>query len=216
MGIKLPVNIKYGYSVLRFIDDGSYENEEASIVQAKLEPEDRVLELGTGMGFISALCAKKIGDQSIHTYEANPRMISVIQKLYKRNRVAPHFENALLSSNSSDDTFFADKNFLASAQKKSNTKKKQFKVPVLPLNATITSLNPSYLIMDIEGNEYDIFKIINFQSICKVQFELHPSVLTTEQIDFIFEKLRKENFKQDQSFGFKNNYFFERKNTNNR
>jgi len=209
-GIRLPVSLKYGYSVLRFIDDGSYENEEAAIVLAKLELSDKVLELGTGIGFISALCAKKVGDQSVYTYEANPDMIPVIRKLYRINNVAPQFRNALLSSNEDQTHFFTNKNFLASTQKKSDTKRNQVQVPVLPLNTTIAALNPTYLIMDIEGNEYDIFRIIDFQSINKVQFELHPSALSSDQINFIFERLKMENFNRDKSLGYRNNFFFKR------
>lgn len=208
MGIQLPVSLKYGYSVLRFIDDGSYEQGEAAIVVAKLSSEDIVLELGSGIGFISALCAQKTGSASVHTFEANPAMMPMIQRLYTRNNVQPHCTNALLSSASDQTFFFTDKNFLASTQKITKSKNKEVQVPVLALNDVIKELNPTYLIMDIEGNEYDIFTIIDFHTIRKVQFELHEWLLSKEQVAVIFSKLHMAGFEQDSISDTRNYYFY--------
>ena len=73
-GIAIPVYLNYGYSVLRFIDNGKYENSEISIIKNTLDKEDVVLELGTGIGFISAFCAKQVGGDQIFTFEGSPSL----------------------------------------------------------------------------------------------------------------------------------------------
>ncbi|HET9058235.1 MAG TPA: FkbM family methyltransferase [Chitinophagaceae bacterium] len=206
-GIHLPIKLKFGYSVLRFIDNGTYEISEAQIVLSKLQQGDTVLELGSGIGFISALCAKQIGSTSIHTYEANPLLMPLIKKLYLKNKVSPYFSNALLTADEGG-FFVSGKNFLASTQKESTeTRYDRVKVPVLNLNRVIYNIKPTYLIMDIEGSEYDVFKIIDFQTIQKVQFELHERLLDKAKVDFIFTKLQEEGFKPDSISDSRNFYF---------
>ena len=214
-GIVIPVYLNYGYSVLRFIDNGEYERSEISIVKNNLGKEDRVLELGTGIGFVSAFCAKKIGSDQIFTFEGNPSLKPLIQKLYTKNKVTPHAAIALLGTENGTKRFYKnEKSFLASSSVvTSNENHIAFQVEEKSLNEIIALLQPSYLIMDIEGGEYDIFKIVDFQSIRKIQFELHPSVLGTDQISFIFEKLKSAGFVKSDHFNFANNFYFTR-NTN--
>lgn len=207
-GIEIPVYMHYGYSVLRFIADGTYECQELAIAKMKLSREDKVLELGTGIGFISAFCAKKIGSDRVYTFEANPLMEPLIKELYHKNNVSPHFEIGLLTSPDSQGIFSPKDDFLSSSEKSTTPESVQLKVPVIDLNETIKKIAPSYLIMDIEGNEFDIFSIIDFGTITKVQFELHPQFLKENQIEFIFEKLKSSGFQKDESTSSSNNYYF--------
>jgi FkbM family methyltransferase len=209
-GVFIPVSIKYGYSVLRFIDNGEYERSEISIIKNTLDKEDLVLELGTGIGFVSAYCAKQIGSDRIFTFEGNPSLKPLIQKLYSKNKVMPHSTIALLGNENGSKTFYKNENSFLASSAISNPDENQesFQVEQKKLNEIITQLQPTYLVMDIEGGEFDIFKLIDFQSITKIQFELHPAILKTEKINFIFEKLQKEGFVKSNLFNFSNNFYF--------
>lgn len=209
-GIYLPAYPRFGYSVLRFIYDGTYECEELNILKSKLQSADIVLELGTGIGFISAYCAQKIGSEKVYTFEANIFMEPVIEEVFRKNKVAPNFQVALLGNRELENQFNVQRNFLASSQKINDANGEKISVTFLALNQTIKKLVPNYLVMDIEGNEYDVFSIIDFQSICKIQFELHPALLSQEKIDFIFKKLAENDFKKDENVSTEKNYYFER------
>lgn len=211
-GIYIPVYMYYGYSVLRFIDNGEYENSEISIIKKTVSKEDRVLELGTGIGFVSAYCAKQIGSDKVFTYEGNPSLEPLIKQLYQKNGVNPNSVIALLGSDNGTKTFYKNNNsFLASSSDQPPASNHfAFEVDEKKLNEVINDVKPTYLIMDIEGGEYDIFKIIDFQSINKIQFELHPSVLEAGRIDFIFNKLKSENFIKSDLFDFADNFYFVR------
>ena len=78
------------------------------------------------------------------------------------------------------------------------------------LNEVISQWQPSFLIMDIEGAEYDIFSIIDFQSISKIQFELHSDILGKDKCAFIFDQLNHSGFKMDDKVSVHPNYFFSR------
>lgn len=205
-GISIPVYLKYGYSVLRFIDDGTYEAEELNIVKNRISQKDIIIELGTGLGFITSFCAKYVGGERTYSYEANALMEPIIKETFQKNQVSPVFQIAFAGFG--DGNFAVQRNFLASSQQLPSTV--NVAAPVLNLNKEIQRIKPTYLIMDIEGTEYDIFKGINFHSINKVQFELHPNLLSENQIDEIYQVLQKHKFKLDPTISTNKNLFFER------
>ena len=80
----------------------------------------------------------------------------------------------------------------------------------MPLNDVIQKIKPTYFIMDIEGGEYDVFSMIDFQTIKKIQFELHPEILGIEKVNQIFLVLAKHGFKEDKNIASVNNFYFSR------
>jgi len=199
-----------GYSVLRFADKGDYELGEIEIVNDTLTHVDRVLELGTGIGFLSAFAAKRIGSDKIFTYDANYNMENDILRLYKRNNVSPTLVFSMLGEKDGKQNFYISKiGFFGSSTKKIENSK-EITVDVRSLNSEIEKIKPTYLIIDIEGAEYDIFSIINFSSIRKIQFELHPHLLDEASISNIFFILASAGFVRDFKYNNRNNYFFYR------
>lgn len=211
-GIFIPVRMGYGYSVLRFIHNGQYEQGEISIIKSTLKKEDVVLELGTGVGFVSAFCCSIAGNENVYTFEANAMLKEAITKLYKKNKVNPRLTFAMLGEAAGVKNFYRNtKSFLASSSENFNdTGYECEEIPVLSLNDTIRRIQPTYLMMDIEGGEFDIFNIIDFYSIKKIQFELHPAVLGEEKVQSIFNKLRNNNFSADTKLSQGNNFYFQK------
>src|SRR5580704_16528201 len=89
-GIKMPVSLSMKYGTLRFISNGKYEQGEIEIIKNTLQPADIVLELGTGLGFVSAYCAKIVGSENVFTYEANLSLQKFIARLHLANEVHPN------------------------------------------------------------------------------------------------------------------------------
>ena len=206
----MPVYLNYGYSVLRFIDNGEYEQHEIALIKNNLVPNDRVLELGTGIGFVSAYCAKITGGENVFSFEGNPDMAPLIKELYQKNKVEPHSFIAMLGEEEGEHNFYVNSDSFLASSVSANNKKQERVIPRQNLNEVIANIRPNYLVMDIEGGEYDIFTIIDFQTICKVQFELHPNMLTTTQVAFIFKKLTAANFLPEGDGHATNNFFFRR------
>lgn len=209
-GIKFPIQLSLDYSVLRFIDNGAYEGSEIGIISQTLTKEDTVLELGTGMGFISSYCARMIGSDKVFTFEANKTMQPAIERMYAANKVKPNINFKLLGDGDKQIRFYRNKkSFLASSTHQlENTE--EVIIEQQDLNTTISKIQPTYLVMDIEGAEYDVFGLIDFQSIRKIQFELHPALLTKEKIQAIFQKLSDHGFVKDHNLNYPDNFFFSR------
>lgn len=210
-GIFLPVDPSLGFSLLRWIMNGRYEEGEIHIIRERLQPNDVVLEIGTGLGFIASYCSKVVGDAHVHSFEANPLNLAVAVTVFAKNGVHPVASNALLGEKKEIISFPVDrKNRLASSVLKQQ--EETASVPMLELNEEISRIQPTYLIMDIEGAEYDIIRIINFQSIRKVQMEIHPAIIGREKCNIIHQKLLQHGFEQDETVGNENNLFYQLKN----
>lgn len=208
-GIMLPLLPEIGFNTLRWIVNGRYEEGEINIIEQKLVKTDRVMEIGAGLGFVSAFCAKVTGSENVYSFEANPLNIEMAKRVYQKNKVEPHLQNALLSdSEGSVDFPINRKSRLASSLLKASSE--IIKVPQLNLNEVIKELQPNFLILDIEGAEYDVFRIMQFQSIQKIQVELHPAILGEDKMGEIFSILQANGFVQEISLPDGRNYYFTR------
>ena len=204
--IYLPLDFSIGFDTLRWIVNHQYEINEIQIIQNTIQTEDIVLEIGTGLGFISSFCCKK-NNNKVYTFEANPNNYEICKNVFIKNGVNPNHQNIVLSNDEGTINFSVNnKRRLASSLLNKN--ENITLIQTQNLNNIISSVKPNYLIMDIEGGEYEIFKIIDFQYICKVQFELHPQLLDESKCVEIFDLLEANHFTKNETLS-KNNNFYE-------
>ncbi|MEM7212379.1 MAG: hypothetical protein AAF479_10885, partial [Pseudomonadota bacterium] len=79
-GVKLDVPAEYAglKRVINALRNGHYEKHEALALQYNLEPEDRLLDLGSGLGFVACKASQTIPAANITCVEANPSLLPVI------------------------------------------------------------------------------------------------------------------------------------------
>lgn len=193
-GIKIPVSRAMSDNIRAAIYDGYYESAELRTVQTRLEPDDRVMEIGAGVGFISSYCAKKIGSDRVYAYEANPQMEAIIRDVYAHNGVNPLLQMCIVSDREGEQTFYVDPDFWSSSTMHHGTQSMAVTVPTKKLNDEILRLDPTFLIMDIEGGEYDLFQQIIFNRIRKIAVELHTGILGQDKIDTIKKVMADAGF----------------------
>lgn len=167
------------------IYDGYYEKAELSTFKSKLEKSDTVLEIGAGIGFLSSYCASQIGSERVFAYEANPQLEPLIRDVYSANGVYPHLKLGVLGERAGQAKFYVTKDFWASSLSRPKASSQELIVPIYPLNEEIRRIKPTFLLMDIEGGEYDLIKAIDFHAIRKISVELHTDVLGQARIDEI-------------------------------
>ena len=159
----MPLTKDIGFDTLRWIVNGQYEQGEIEIIKRRIDKSDKVIEIGTGLGFVSTYCAKIVGSENVYSFEANPLNVEKALKVYEINKVKPHLCNAFLSDSNGIINFPVNKKSLL-ASSIINITPEIFEVPQFHLNEIINKIKPNFLIMDIEGAEYDIFRIIQFHS----------------------------------------------------
>src|SRR4051812_37271559 len=85
-GIKIELDPAIASDGLRnILSDGRYERTEGELLLRALD-DDRthsVLELGGGIGFVSALLCRRCSIRSYHLVEANPDLIPVIRRTHE-------------------------------------------------------------------------------------------------------------------------------------
>lgn len=194
MGVKIAIGHHLSWLVTYHIRNGDYECAEVAGIRALLEPDDIVMELGAGIGFISLQCAKAIGGDRVFAYEANPALEPHIRQNYDLNDLHPKLEMCILGEKDGEADFFIEKDMWDSSMIRGKPDARKVSVPVRSLNDAIRRNRPTFLIMDIEGGEYDIMKMIDFQTIRKVAFETHEAIIGEEKVKFVEQKLRDSGF----------------------
>jgi FkbM family methyltransferase len=181
-GIKLHRGTGLSLAVLGALESGEYEAPESRIVRHALQPGDCVLELGTGLGFLASICAQQVGNESVHTFEANPALERVIHNNFRLNDVAPQLHINLLGDEDGTITFYVMKNFWSSSTIQRHPKARPIQVPMKRFNDELANLRPNFLIIDIEGGERDLIRYARLDGVQKVCIELHPHVIGKDSV----------------------------------
>lgn len=162
--------------VRRGIFKETYEEPERVLIRAALRPDDRVLEVGGGVGFIGLLCARLVGPGRVLTYEANPAMDRVIRANHALNRLEPALRNRAITARGGDISFFVTDNIISSSVYQRDGGR-PVTVPSDALDAVLAEWKPTVLVMDVEGAEVDILPASTLQGVRALVLELHPHIV---------------------------------------
>lgn len=184
-GVRIPVMSMLTNNICAAIYDGHYEGAELRTFKSMLEGDDVLLEVGAGIGFLSSYCAREIGSEKVHTYEANPRLEGLIREVYAANQVLPALKIGVLGRGAGTTNFYITRDFWASSLIQPTEPSEVISVPVYDLNEEVRRINPTFLLMDIEGGEYELIKEIDFHTIRKISVEIHTDVLGQGRVDEI-------------------------------
>lgn len=167
---------------------GHYEAHEQVLLRTCLMPTDRVLEVGAGVGFLSNLAAQTVPSDQITAVEANPDLIDLIEKNKSLNDTSFRVINAVLGQGDGTRDFYVTENFWASGLAPIEGAKK-ISVPQIDFSALLGDVDPTVLVIDIEGGEADLLSDIALPNVTTAIVELHPAVLSPKAISGIFQNL---------------------------
>ena len=200
-GVKLLTHRIQSHAVVTSILRGSYEAAEASSLQGWLQTEDRVLELGTGFGFVTSLAAKAVKSGEVLSFEANPYMVELAHETLKLNNVTNvEVRQGIVTESTGEIAFYLSPHFWESSLTP-NPNWDQITVPASNLEEVLTSFQPTAVIMDIEGGEYDLLKSDAWDkalSIQKLSIEFHRKTGATKELHAL--TLFSEHWECDTSF----------------
>ncbi|MBF9047823.1 FkbM family methyltransferase [Rhodobacterales bacterium LSUCC0031] len=161
--------------IVQKLAEGTYEEDEANAAIRSVRPGFRVLELGAGIGYVTALCAQRTDPENVLAVEANPALLPVIAENLKRNGVATaQLRHAAVTGISTEDPttdFAVSDSFPASSLQ---GRGRAVQVPQVSVYALLREHRPHVVLMDVEGAEADMF---NRAWPCPLRFcvlELHP------------------------------------------
>lgn len=162
------------------LQSGRYEGHEAAAVQMRLRAGNRVLELGSGLGYIASLCAGITGPENVATVEANPDMLPVIRGNLDRNgfQAVTLIHGAVTGLEDADEhiQFEQKKSFWAARLAGADSNPDAVvTVPMLHMDALLAQYRPHVVVMDIEGAEAQLFERKWPRHVRSVMMELHPN-----------------------------------------
>jgi FkbM family methyltransferase len=173
---------------------GKYELAERRIVAKCLESSDTVLEIGTGLGLLAVLCAKRVGSERVVTVEANPALIPVIRETFELNGVRPELKNCVLGKGHGELVFYVMKDFWSSSTVKRSDSATPVMVAQQDFADLLATVRPTFLIIDIEGGEYDLLKDMELPFVRKIAIELHERVIGRDKTTSVLESLARQGF----------------------
>ena len=184
--------------VIDCIRSGSYETIEARWLSQLIEPGERLVEIGGGIGLISALAGLQRKCESIFVFEANPELISLIELTHRLNDVTAWVRNAAVVPRAKEDVvpFHICHDLWSSSTLPvpAESLKRVALVRVAELDAILKELTPSMLIVDTEGSEVDLLANADLSGVKKVLVELHQEIIGALRMKAIFDRLSEERF----------------------
>ena len=161
------------------LSTGGYEAHEAHAARMRLREGQRVLELGSGIGYIASVCASITGAENVITVEGNPNMLPVIRGNLERNGFSEalvlHGAVGGMKSAAAPIEFDNKKTFWAARIADMDTAPDSVvSVPHLGLGDLLKTYRPHVVIMDIEGAEEHLFDAPWPTFVRAVMMELHP------------------------------------------
>lgn len=175
--ICVQLSPQLGGRVVAYILSGDYEAPERRILEHALDDQDIVLELGSGIGYLSAFCAKRIGGERVFTFEANPALEPIIRRNYQLNAVRPSLEICMLGESAGETEFFVTRNFWSSSTIRAKGPTKTVRVRIQPFNDAFARIRPTVLVIDIEGGEQELVRHMRLDGVRTICIELHPRVI---------------------------------------
>ncbi|TYB80568.1 FkbM family methyltransferase [Maritimibacter fusiformis] len=198
-GIKLRVpGHALNDSLRRALESGKYEWNESAAIRRHAKPGDKVLDIGAGAGYVSALAARAVGGDNVVAVEASPVMLEVLRQNLDGNGAAAA---QLIHGAVVDDRFDADTvSFLVRDAFWASTiagadapRDKLAEVPALRLSALLEEHQPSVVIMDVEGGELQLSQQAWPDCVRLVIMEIHTMVYPPSGVRAIFDGMSRND-----------------------
>jgi FkbM family methyltransferase len=186
------------------IEGGRYERFEGRRAKEFVVEGDRVIELGAGLGFLSALIMSTTKVADYQLIEADPRLADVIRRTHELNKVGgPATIRTCVATcdpellDRGEVEFYVGDKFCASSLLGARKLKLAVTVPVVSLPGLIDENGSNVLIADIEGAESGVFNGTPLGTIERILMEIHPHRINDEGVRKIFRELDTLGFVYD-------------------
>lgn len=190
-------------------ETGKYEKLEYRVLGKLIKKGEVILELGGGVGFISAVAARHPNTKSVYVVEADARLIPIIKRTHELNSVKATIFNEMVGQQDGSGKFYIADSYIASSAY-SEPGRVEVTVPITSFQRRIDHIRPSMLIVDIEGAEAEIFSTARLKSVRTILVELHPKVIGTNGTMKVFDNLRREGLTYDHELSSRHIVVFKR------
>jgi len=182
------------------IKGGTYEKEESKLISGIVQEGERILEIGAGVGYVSALAMKTGKVEEMLSFEANPKLIPIIEKTWELNGVQAKCRNCVITNMSSGQKidFYIRQDFWASSLSANPYGYSEVvQVETTNFQEILEEFKPTMIVCDIEGGEGQLFEGAQLDGVKKVFMEVHQDVLGRLGIKKLFDRFSHQGFHYD-------------------
>lgn len=176
---------------------GGYESAERAAVVHGLTEQDRVLELGAGIGLIALTVNRAMPGIPILSVEANPALAIVIRENFARNSCPAELVEGIAALEDGETDFHVATDFWASSTQALDEDTQTIRHQSLDTNRLIREFAPTILVMDIEGGEIALLPHLDLTGIRRLIIEFHPAICPPEDISAVLAHLLAQGFALD-------------------
>lgn len=199
--VRLRLDERLSPKMVSVLASGRHERQERQLIHSVLGGTDIVLELGTGIGLLSIICAKAVGSANVHTYEANPALEPLARANFALNEVDPKLTIGALGRVDGEMRLHIAADFWASSIYPSSDAEHVVSVPVQCFNDAVQRIRPTFLVIDIEGGEVDVLKDADLTTVQKIVMEIHPQFVGLRAANALRRHIRRSGFVELQCLG---------------
>jgi len=179
-GIKLINSTAISANLQWRIENQNYEKTEIDLVLDTVDENDVVLEIGAGIGAVSTMILTHKKVKKYMCVEANPQLISLIKKNHRINNIDNcEIVSGVMTNDVSMhefDFYVCDDFWESSLRKPASGCTKVLKISGHNFSEFLQRHQPSFIICDIEGGEFDLFtQGVDLSSVRKICIEVHSS-----------------------------------------
>lgn len=207
-GLVFQADWKMGLIPIGALARDQYEQNELQLLKRILRPEDRVLEIGAGIGFLALHSARLIGEEQVTAIEANPEIFKLAVTNAKNNALQVKFLNGVISAQSGHASFNICPQFWKSTTKEGMRAARTVTVPALAWSDIFLRSSPSVLVVDIEGGEEDLIGFWGLDGVRSIIIEIHPWIIGESMAMKVSASLNEAGFREVERSG--NVHLFER------
>jgi len=183
--------------VLDHLIVGKYETPEILGLAQVVRPGDRVLELGAGLGIITALAARAAAPGGrVLAFEANPTLLKDTHDFWAENNIdnVELRHAVLVPENAGTRMFHLAASFAESSLLTPDAKNDQgaVEVPAERLGDVIADFQPDVLLCDIEGAEAELIPALEAPGLRAAVIEFHPDRLPRRDVAEIYDALIRQ------------------------
>ena len=176
-----------------------YEDTERNILLRLLKPGSKVLEVGTGVGFIALLAARICGASNVLTYEANASLEPLIRENFQLNGIEPALRLRAMTSDGRRISFYRSDNIISSSAYDRQLPGAKVEIESDVFSEVLQTYRPDVLIMDVEGSEDELLRVADFGSVRDILVELHPHVIGEAKVEELKAILADMGFRRGET-----------------
>ena len=174
-----------------------HERQERTLLERHVPPETNVIELGGGVGYLTAIVDRRV-DGAVIVVEANPDLVPLLERNRAANDLDYEIVNAAYAPEREAVTFPVASNYKFSSRHKRSGNTTV--VPATSLERLVRryDLDACALIVDVEGDEIELVReeLDVLESVCDwLLIEFHAKMTGYEAVDTTRRRLETAGFR---------------------